>query len=129
MKNLASRIRQMREQLRLKQEYVADQLDVSIKTYRRLESKDSDAASYLNIQRLLILAEVLKVSYWVLLGNDLVEQTQMAGSSEPDHQVVAALKKEIAHLQERLREVRQDRGRLIGVVEQLTKADEHSAKS
>ena len=129
MKNLASRIRQMREQRRLKQEYIADQLGVSIKTYRRLESKDSEAASYLNIQRLFILAGVLNVPYWVLLGNDLVEQTQMAGSSEPDHQVVAALKKEIAHLQERLREVRQDRGRLIGVVEQLTKADEHPAKS
>jgi len=67
MENLASRIRRMREQCGFTQEYVAEQLGVSTKTYRQLEHRDADAARVLNLQRLLVLARVLNAQPSALL--------------------------------------------------------------
>lgn len=61
MENLANKIRLMREHCRFTQEYVAQKLGVSSKTYRRLESRDADAARLLTVIRLLILAETFGV--------------------------------------------------------------------
>ncbi|MFN0014362.1 MAG: helix-turn-helix domain-containing protein [Saprospiraceae bacterium] len=51
----------MREHRNLTQEYVAERLGISARTYRQLEHKDGDAARLLTLQRLIALAEALDV--------------------------------------------------------------------
>jgi transcriptional regulator with XRE-family HTH domain len=120
MENLATRIRRMREHRNLTQEYVAEQLGISVRTYRRLECKDSIAASLLSVQRLQALAAVLKAPLSTFLF-DADPAKADDSPPHPDFQDYELLKKENAHLSERLDVAREERTQLLGIVEQLTR--------
>jgi transcriptional regulator with XRE-family HTH domain len=118
MENLATRIRQMREHRKFTQEYVAEQLGISARTYRRLECKDSVAAQVLSLRRMQALAATLEAPLGAFLEDS--DQAQADVSPLPDFQDYESLKKENAQLSERLHAAREERARLLGIVEQLT---------
>lgn len=65
-KNVASKIRKMREFKALSQEYVAGQLEISQRQYQRIESGGQD----LGLRRLEEICKVLEVKPSELLGMD-----------------------------------------------------------
>jgi transcriptional regulator with XRE-family HTH domain len=125
MENLATRIRRMREQKKLTQEYVAEQLGISVRTYRQLEYKDGVAAQVLTLKRLQALALVLEVPLTAFLL-----ETHGDHSDPSSHPITQdeILKKENAHLSERLHAAREERAKLLGIVEQLTRKDAGAAE-
>jgi len=111
MENLATRIRRMREHRNLTQEHVAERLGISVRTYRQLEHKDTDAARLLTLQRLIALSKALDVPPEALLGNE----------ATPDTEKTSAIEDENATLRERLLTVRQEKEVLLGVLERMSK--------
>ena len=110
----------MREHRNLTQEYVAEQLGISVRTYRQLECKDSIAAGLLSVQRLQALAAVLKAPLSAFLDDSDPAQTDVS-PPQPDFQDYESLKKENAQLSERLHVEREERAKLLGIMEQLTR--------
>lgn len=78
MENLATRIRRLREHCNLTQEYVAEQLGISVRTYRQLEHKDGTAAHLLTLKRLQILADVLNMPLSAFLSEPVGPQTNLS---------------------------------------------------
>lgn len=116
----------MREQKKLTQEYVAEQLGISVRTYRQLEYKDGVAAQVLTLKRLQALALVLEVPLTAFLLETHGDHS--APSSHPITQDYEILKKENAHLSERLHAAREERAKLLGIVEQLARKDAGAAE-
>lgn len=64
MNNIGSRIRKIREEKGIKQEYIAHELEITQGNYSRLEKDDSR----LTVPKLQKIAEVLNVSISILFG-------------------------------------------------------------
>ena len=102
MNTVGSRIKKLREERGLKQEYLANELDITQSSYGRLEKDDNR----LTVTKLMKIAEVLKVSVSVLFGekasNVINEnkgdnaQAQIGTYMAQDKEYIASLKEEIA---------------------------------
>jgi transcriptional regulator with XRE-family HTH domain len=114
IKNVASKIRQMRHFKALSQEWVADQVGISPRQYQRIESGQHD----LSLQRLEEISKVLEVKPPELLGMDgkyVIENGSSRGSGQGFTNIdrteqlltqyqeqIKQLKEEVAFLRKRL---------------------------
>ncbi len=103
MNNVGSKIRKLREEKGIKQEYMAHELEITQSSYGRLEKDDSR----LTVPKLQKIAEVLNISISILFGEkatniisenhgDLAQNGTMIVNNEKDH--IQSLKDEIAFL-------------------------------
>ena len=101
MDKIGARIRKLREERGIKQEYMANEIGITQSSYGRLEKNDER----LTVPKLLIIAEVLKVPVAVLFGektgNNINEnkgdnaQAQIGTIIQQDKEYVSSLKDEI----------------------------------
>lgn len=119
MENLASRIRRMREQRGFTQEYVAERLGISTKTYRQLECRDTNAARLLSVERLLLLAGTLDAQPVAFLS-DHPESQEHILPPPPNSQHIDAEGPPDSQLLDRLHTALDDRSLLLRVVDRLT---------
>ncbi len=99
-------IKKTREFKNLTQEYLADRLNISTKTYRRIENNEQDVT----FNRLQQIAEALETSLEDLLGSPKKQYFSQAHQSGNIHSVVnaqqltqherKAYQQQITHLQE-----------------------------
>jgi transcriptional regulator with XRE-family HTH domain len=108
MQEIGYHIRKVREAKNLTQEYLADRLGISAKTYRRIENDEQD----LTLSRLSKIAEVLEAGVDELLGMGGKQYFNQAHQSGNIHSVVNAqeltqherqsYQQQIAHLQDEI---------------------------
>ncbi|MDR1544026.1 MAG: helix-turn-helix domain-containing protein [Prevotellaceae bacterium] len=104
MNNVGLKIRKLREERGISQEFIADKLEISQSSYGRLEKSDSR----LTVPRLLEISEVLNVSVSVLFGEKATQiinenkgdnaQANIGTLIQQDKEYIASLKEEIAFL-------------------------------
>lgn len=106
MNTVGSKIRKFREEKGIKQEYIAQKLEISQSNYGRLEKDDNR----LTVPKLQKIAEVLNVSVSILFGEkannfinenhgDLVQNGTVIYS---DKEHILSLKEEIIYLRKML---------------------------
>lgn len=114
MENLAFKIRRLRELRNYSQEYVAQQLGISIKTYQRLEA----GKSAVSVSQCIFLAKMFGISFEQLQQFD-------PGTSPIEIKVdvntkqLFALQEENAELKERLNMIRAEKLQLLKIIEYL----------
>lgn len=113
MQNLAFKIRRMLERLNFTQEFVAAQLDISIKTYQRIES----GKTQLSLSQVLLLTRAFGVSLKEFLPSDELFETETVSGILPA--TLKTLQQENSYLSERLQAVREEKERLLGIIERL----------
>jgi transcriptional regulator with XRE-family HTH domain len=101
---IGTRIRKMREEQGLKQEYIADIMEIAQSTYGRLE-KDDDRLTAIKLQK---IAEILNVSVSILFGEKAANiihenkgdnaQAHIGTIIQQDKEYIASLKEEITFL-------------------------------
>ncbi|HAY3507335.1 helix-turn-helix domain-containing protein [Elizabethkingia anophelis] len=101
MNIVGSRIKRIREEKGIKQEYMAYELDISQSNYGRLEKQDSR----LTVPRIQKIARVLGVSVALLFGEETsnVVNEDYNGSNE-NAKHIESLKEEIDFLRKMLKE-------------------------
>lgn len=108
MNTVGSKIRKLREEKGIKQEYIAQELEISQSNYGRLEKDDNR----LTVPKLQKIAEVLNVSVSILFGEkannfinenhgDLVQNGTVIYN---DKEHIVSLKEEIVFLRKMLEE-------------------------
>ncbi|WP_260120746.1 helix-turn-helix domain-containing protein [Elizabethkingia anophelis] len=101
MNTIGSRIKKIREEKGIKQEYMAYELDISQSNYGRLEKQDSR----LTVPKIQKIARVLGVSVALLFGEETsnVVNEDYNGSNE-NAKHIESLKEEIDFLRKMLKE-------------------------
>jgi transcriptional regulator with XRE-family HTH domain len=110
MNTIGTRIRKIREDHGIKQEYIAEEMGITQSSYGRLEKDDNR----LTATKLIKIAEILNVSVSVLFGekasNIIHEnkgdnaQAQIGTIVQQDREHIASLKEEICFLRKMLEE-------------------------
>jgi len=108
MDKIGSRIRKIREEKGIKQEYMANEIGITQSSYGRLEKNDNR----LTVAKLLKISEILNVSISVLFGekaqNVIHEnkgdnaQAQIGTLVQQDKEHIESLKEEIIFLRKML---------------------------
>ena len=114
MQTLALKIRHLRESNRFTQEHLADQLAVSVKTYQRIESGKVE----ITLQQALMLAQIFHVSVETFYTTVADHPDPTAAAPAPPENT-AALQRENVDLKKRLDAVREEKTRLLGIIERL----------
>lgn len=108
MNNIAKKIRQLRTQQGLSQEYMALELGITQPSYARLEREDCR----INVVRLIQIAKILQVEVSALLdenSQNLIHTNNADNAQDyiktlsPDKSHIASLKEEIGFLREVLK--------------------------
>ncbi|GHU73830.1 hypothetical protein FACS189413_18480 [Bacteroidia bacterium] len=104
MNIIGTRIKKLRDERGIKQDYIANQMDITQSSYGRLEKDDSR----LTAPKLLKIAEVLNVSVAILFGEKASQvihenqgdnaQAHIGTYIQQDKEHIASLKEEIAFL-------------------------------
>ncbi|MDV2446799.1 transcriptional regulator [Elizabethkingia anophelis] len=103
MNIVGSRIKRIREEKGIKQEYMAYELDISQSNYGRLEKQDSR----LTVPKIQKIAEVLGVSVALLFGeksNNIANVNEDCNSFGESIKHIESLKEEINFLRKMLKE-------------------------
>ncbi|MDR0828877.1 MAG: helix-turn-helix domain-containing protein [Prevotellaceae bacterium] len=108
MNNVGVKIRKLREERNVSQEFMADKLKINQSSYGRLEKSDSR----LTVPRLLEIADVLNISVSVLFGEKATQiikenngdnaQANIGTLIQQDKEYIASLKEEITFLRKLL---------------------------
>lgn len=101
MNTIGSRIKKIREEKGIKQEYMAYELDISQSNYGRLEKQDSR----LTVPKIQKIARVLGVSVALLFGEEtsnVVNEDYNCSNENAKH--IESLKEEIDFLRKMLKE-------------------------
>ena len=108
MKTIGTRIRELREERGIKQEYIAERMGISQSSYGRLEKDDNR----LTAVKLQSISEILKVSVSVLFGEKATNfihesngdnaQAQIGTLIQQDKEHIETLKEEIHFLRKML---------------------------
>ena len=115
MQTLALKIRHhLRESNRFTQEHLADQLAVSVKTYQRIESGKIG----ITLRQAQMLAHIFHVSVETFFTAAAEYPAPTAAVPAPLENI-AALQWENVDLKKRLDAVREEKTRLLGIIERL----------
>ncbi|GHT19057.1 hypothetical protein FACS189429_6330 [Bacteroidia bacterium] len=108
MNNTGTRIKKLREERGIKQEFMADKLEITQSSYGRLEKDDNR----LTVPKLQKIAEALNVSVSVIFGEKATQvinenngdnaQANIGTIVQQDKEYIASLKDEIAFLRKLL---------------------------
>ena len=113
MKNLAFKIRRLREIRNLTQEYIADQLEVSVKTYQRFES----GRATLSLERGIKLVSILGVNLDDIVQPDSDEDDI---SNTNQRVEVLLLKRMNALLTDQLNKIQHEKEHLLDIIANLS---------
>jgi transcriptional regulator with XRE-family HTH domain len=108
MNTIGTRIRKVREERGIKQEYIADEMGITQSSYGRLEKDDNR----LTANKLIKISEILNVSISVLFGEKATNvihenkgdnaQAQIGTLVQQDKEHIESLKEEIKFLRKML---------------------------
>ena len=114
MKDLGFKIRRLRELKNFTQEYISQELGISLRTYQRIES----GKSQVSVIQFVLLTKILEINLEDLLASYTGSQNQDNSSSNFPFSH-SFLEKENARLEAQISSLRSEKERLMGILERL----------